>query len=1097
MKYFRYLPGALLVSFIIVVATVIAQIKLDQIDRQSTANNLETSLNITRASLESWLEHESQSAKTWANDPLIKAWARSLSKRDSTPQALSKAPEQDALSNWLNPICTAKAYVSYLLINKDGTIIASKSPNDYGAPSFYQDKEDLRAKLEAKETVVTMPSSNKRGEENIKIATPIFRKDNLFAATLVFELSPEQHFASILTQARIGKTGESYAFSKDSLILTPSRFEDELWANGILAPGQPSQLNIHLKESLLQPHPEDSQTIEAANTFMTAVATMGISGTETKGYIGYTGRMVIGSWVWLDEFQIGIATEIESQEAYASLRLRQKVLIIVVAVTALLLAILIVIYSQSKSKFKDLAYKRQRELLWQKASFKAIFENAGDAIISFSPDLRVNSFSPAAENTFGYINSDIKNLNIRDFFEEKSQITFDQLFKNLNDDDSLQDSVKAQLTGKHKNGHTFPAEISLGKGAALGKTFYVAIVRDVTIRLQATQELKKSKQQLSTLISNIPGAVFSVNCVKNWEVEFLSEEIEKITGYPNQRFLNRSISEYSNFIHLKDVTQTKKLLLKSIRAKQSFELDYRLIRKDKSVAHVHEKGIAIFSEEGKLLRVDGVIIDVTEKWRTQRELLKSKEAAESANKAKTAFLANMSHEIRTPMNAILGYSQLINNDFKLSDDNRENISIVLSSGERLLNLINDILEISKIEAGHTTLVEIDFDLYAMVNDIIRLLSLKAKIKKINLAAEIDESVPQFAFYDESKIRQILTNLIGNAIKFTETGGVTLEVNTTTESNGQHRLTFSIEDSGCGIAQAEQQKLFERFQQTASGKRAQEGTGLGLAICKQYAELMQGDIFVISEEQMGSIFTLNVPFQEGLPAKAIPSVPTNQILHLHPRHLGLKILIVDDKRNNRHLLEKLLEQTGFTTKSVNNGKEAIEANKDWAPVLILMDMYMPEVDGYEATKAIKASTGRKPPFVVVVTASALEEDREAIMKCGADFFVRKPFKNQDLLALIGRCLNIEYATDNSIVEDSMDNTNKASINEQDLIAELPQASISKIREFAQMLDTESISDLCLDLKSDYPDAAKLLESLMDDYSFEKILQLVDYNEDTPA
>ncbi|MBG1264561.1 ATP-binding protein [Nostoc commune] len=363
---------------------------------------------------------------------------------------------------------------------------------------------------------------------------------------------------------------------------------------------------------------------------------------------------------------------------------------------------------------------------------------------------------------------------------------------------------------------------------------------------------------------------------------------------------------------------------------------------------------------------------------TQQELIQSqknaaqeqqaavREAARStaANLAKSEFLANMSHELRTPLNAILGFSQVMSRDYSLSGEHQENLAIINRAGEHLLNLINDILEMSKIEAGRITLNKSSFDLIHVLKKLEQMQHATAASKNLELVFEYAQNIPKYIETDENKLCQVLLNLLGNAIKFTNTGRVTLRVrlgagNWETEEQGEQNLLhpphlfFEVQDTGCGIAPQELDLLFEAFEQTEIGRKSQQGTGLGLAISRKYVQLMGGDITVNSIPGVGSRFAFDIQIALACPRE----IPTNQIksqiLALAPTEKAYRILVVDDSKESRLLLVKILTSVGFEVMEATDGSEAVANWESWQPHLIFMDMRMPIMDGYEATKIIKA------------------------------------------------------------------------------------------------------------------------------------------------
>jgi PAS domain S-box-containing protein len=383
-------------------------------------------------------------------------------------------------------------------------------------------------------------------------------------------------------------------------------------------------------------------------------------------------------------------------------------------------------------------------------------------------------------------------------------------------------------------------------------------------------------------------------------------------------------------------------------------------------------------------------------------------AAEASNLAKSAFLSTMSHEIRTPMNAILGYTQLMLRDPLLGADAQSNLRIVNRSGEHLLALINDVLDMSKIEAGRLEFNQTTFSLSRLLDDVAGMFRLRAEAKALRFEVSVDGISAPYIVADEGKIRQVLINLLGNALKFTGRGHIKLHV-TLSESNG-NKLWFSarVEDTGSGISADEQKKLFQSFSQTESGMNVQQGTGLGLAISRAHARLMGGDLTcAASIPGAGSIFQFEVPVELGDAAVAIRRGSPRRVIGIRTGQEAPRILVADDLLENRDWLMKLLSAIGFSVLCADNGEAAIRDWRRWTPRLILMDIHMPVMDGLEATRRIKADPAGKETAIVILTASVLDADRRKVQESGADDFLAKPCLEDALLEKIGVLLNIVY------------------------------------------------------------------------------------------
>lgn len=504
-----------------------------------------------------------------------------------------------------------------------------------------------------------------------------------------------------------------------------------------------------------------------------------------------------------------------------------------------------------------------------------------------------------------------------------------------------------------------------------------------------------------------------------------------------------------------------------------------------------------FTEVGHIATRYNQVMESLEKSTAQLqagniELALAKEKAEIANQTKSIFLANMSHELRTPMNAILGFSQIMMRSKTLPEDHKENINIINRSGNYLLNLINNVLDLSKIEAGKMTLNEKNFDLYTLLAEIEDLLQLKAEDKELQLNFERENNVPRYINTDETKLRQVLINLLNNAIKFTEEGGVNLFVyiNSNQRIKGENiNITFAVEDTGAGIADNDLGKVFEAFSQTEVGRNSQEGTGLGLPISRKFVQLMGGDITIKSKLGEGSIFSFEIV------AKVVNANDVEIEARSYSRHVvalksgqqRYRILVVDDRPMNRLLLIKLLQPLGFEMKEAGNGKEAIEIWDDWKPHLIWMDMRMPVMDGYEATQHIKGTIKGNATAIIALTASVLEEEKAVILSAGCDDFIRKPFKESVIFEAMAKHLGVEY------IYEEETHTASASTNQPLTLGDLEVMSplwIQKLYQASVDLDDELILELIAQIPQEYNILIEKLTNLVDNFQLKKIRKLIE-------
>ncbi|MEA5467623.1 hybrid sensor histidine kinase/response regulator [Spirulina sp. 06S082] len=476
---------------------------------------------------------------------------------------------------------------------------------------------------------------------------------------------------------------------------------------------------------------------------------------------------------------------------------------------------------------------------------------------------------------------------------------------------------------------------------------------------------------------------------------------------------------------------------------------------------------------------------------SNQQLEIAKEKADAANQAKSTFLANMSHELRTPLNAILGFSQILTRSQRLDPDQQENINLINRSGEYLLTLINNVLNLSKIEAGKTTLNPSDFDLYGLLDEVEQMLYLKAEEKGLQLHCEYADNVPRFVHSDRTKLHQVLINLINNSIKFTYEGGIAVRVfaGSDEEVNNQQQTTlhFEIEDTGVGIAPEEIDSVFTAFGQTQSGLNSQEGTGLGLPISRKFIQLMGGDITVESQVDRGTVFKFSM--QVSIAKNSDISTPTSKrnAIALAPNQPLYRILIVDDKPINRQLLIKLLNPFGFELQEAENGQKAIEIWQNWQPHLIWMDLRMPVMDGYEATKKIRSYSQGKETAILAITASVLEEEKAAVFAVGFDDFIRKPFREETIFSALEKHLEVVFIYEE--LEKSSSPTASQQITPADLDI-LPKTWLAIFYQAIVEGQIQQLHELITEIQPQYPEIASTLLDLTNSYRLDRLLELAE-------
>ncbi|MFH6954428.1 MHYT domain-containing protein [Pseudoalteromonas sp. XMcav1-K] len=646
-------------------------------------------------------------------------------------------------------------------------------------------------------------------------------------------------------------------------------------------------------------------------------------------------------------------------------------------------------------RYKDISVKAAES----ERRIRAMMDTAVDGIVSIDRSGTVLSINQATEELLGWSTDEIIGKNVNVLVPTPYHDNHDDyISRYLSTGQANIIGKGREVKARHKSGELVAIRLAIGHVKLSTNDFFVAFISDIRPRLRMEKALRENEEKFRSLITNIPGIAYRCKNTPEWPMMYISNAVQSITGYHAADFLMPNPKRsFSDLFHPDD----KERIFASIPEQGAFSLEYRIINRDGEVRWVMEQGTHASNESTQDSWLDGFIMDITERKQMEQALVNAKESAEQAAAARASFMANMSHEIRTPMNAIIGFSDILL-ESDLQQEQQRHLTTINNSAKSLLHLLNDILDSAKLDKGKLELEIRDFSLVQEVDEVVSTLWLQARNKGIALNLNLDPKLKASYLGSPERIRQVLTNLVNNAIKFTQQGSVTLTVKPTKDN----QVSFAIEDTGIGMTESQLQHVFDAFTQADSSmSRRFGGTGLGTTISKQLVELMGGEISATSTLDKGSLFYFTLPLAASTTANIKPLAAPSDEVKLPP----LTILIVDDIQQNIELLSVLLSREGHTVITARDGKQAlIRMASDDAIDLAIMDIQMPVMDGLTAATKRRATEQQQNLTrlpIIAFTASVLEADKQAAENAGMDGFANKPVDKNALFNEISRVLGL--------------------------------------------------------------------------------------------
>jgi PAS domain S-box-containing protein len=725
---------------------------------------------------------------------------------------------------------------------------------------------------------------------------------------------------------------------------------------------------------------------------------------------------------------------------------------------------------------QNIAQRERREAELRKLT--SAVEQSPSTVMITDIEGNIEYVNPKFTQTTGYTREEAVGENPRILKSDVQGVAF---YQDLWNTISAGQEWRGEFCNHRKNGDIYweMASISPIRDAKERITHFVGLKEDITELRAAQEELKVNEKRFRGYFDNSQVGMAVTSPEKGWlEV---NDRLQRMLGYSAEEL--RQL-DWGQLTHpddrAADMAKFEQMLAGEI---DNYAIDKRFIRKDGEIADISLSVACVRDTDGAVDMVLGSLLDISQRKKAERELVLARDRAEAATRAKSEFLSNMSHELRTPLNGVLGYAQLLRQDPVLSTRQKESLDAIESCGQHLLTLINDVLDLSKIEAGRLEINTAPCDFHRLLKEVFDIARPRGEAKGLSVSLTVSPEVPVGIVTDATKLRQALVNLMGNAVKFTKTGSVNLDVHSGTDT-----ISMQVRDTGVGMSEEEMTEIFDPFKQVAAGKSA-GGTGLGLTITKSVIEALDGKLRVESGLGQGSCFTVIHP-QHDVGEDDLHEVSVTEDDPLHQPVLApgqdITVLVADDRGTNRDILSQFLQGAGFKTIQAVNGQEALDRLQETPCPLVLMDVRMPVMNGIEATQAIRKDPTLKNTVVIAVTASVLEEFKDQVVDYGFDDFLGKPLKTTELFRKIRKHLGLSFLETKTTDQDEADGPTSVEALTPERAAEV----VSQLREALSMRSLTALKGLVAELMEQEitSPVGQRISALVKTFDFEGLEQL---------